>query len=40
MGAFDQPTGARLAKHIFTADKGDYYEIGDDGVRQELRPDG
>ena len=29
MGAFDPPTGARLAKHIFTADKGDYYEIAD-----------
>src|SRR5262245_8799789 len=23
MGSFDQPTGARLAKHIFVADKGD-----------------
>ena len=34
MGAFDKPTGTRLAKHIFTADKGDYYEIGD-GVPQE-----
>ena len=29
MGAFDRPTGTRLAKHIFTADKGDYYEIAD-----------
>ena len=29
MGAFDPPTGTRLAKHIFTADKGDYYEIAD-----------
>ncbi len=29
MGAFDQPTGARLAVHIFVADKGDYYDIGD-----------
>ena len=29
MGAFDSPTGTRLAKHIFTADKGDYYEIAD-----------
>jgi hypothetical protein len=33
MGAFDKPTGARLAKHIFVADKGDYYEIAD-GVPQ------
>ena len=30
MGAFDAPTGTRLAKHIFTADKGDYYDIADD----------
>ncbi|HUB85528.1 MAG TPA: GFA family protein, partial [Rhizomicrobium sp.] len=29
MGAFDKPTGARLAKHIFVGDKGDYYEIAD-----------
>ena len=29
MGAFDKPTGTRLAKHIFVADKGDYYEIAD-----------
>jgi hypothetical protein len=34
MGALDKPTGARLAKHIFTAEKGDYYEIGD-GLPQE-----
>lgn len=30
MGAFDGPTGTRLAKHIFVADKGDYYEIAAD----------
>ena len=30
MGAFDQPTDTRLHMHIFTADKGDYYEIADD----------
>ncbi len=29
LGAFEAPTGTRLAKHIFTADKGDYYEIAD-----------
>jgi hypothetical protein len=29
MGAFDKPTGARLAIHIFVADKGDYYDIAD-----------
>lgn len=33
MGAFDQPTGTHLHVHIFTADKGDYYEIAD-GVPQ------
>lgn len=34
MGAFDGPTGTRLKLHIFTADKGDYYDIAD-GVPQE-----
>ena len=29
MGAFDLPTDTRLAKHIFVADKGDYYDIAD-----------
>jgi hypothetical protein len=29
MGAFDAPTGLRLAGHIFTAEKGDYYAIAD-----------
>ena len=29
MGAFDAPTGTRLAMHIFVADKGDYYDITD-----------
>ena len=29
MGAFDKPTHTHLEKHIFTADKGDYYEIAD-----------
>ena len=37
MGVFETPTGSRLAKHIFTADKGDYYEIAADAP-QELRP--
>lgn len=36
MGAFDSPTGARLEKHIFVADKGDYYDIGD-GLPQNPR---
>jgi hypothetical protein len=30
MGAFDEPTGTKLAVHIFTDDKGDYYDITDD----------
>ncbi|MYH90678.1 MAG: GFA family protein, partial [Gammaproteobacteria bacterium] len=33
LGAVDGPTGARLEKHIFTSDKGDYYQIAD-GVPQ------
>lgn len=33
MGLFETPTGARLAKHTFAGDKGDYYEIAD-GVPQ------
>jgi len=27
LGALDGPTGLRLERHIFTADKGDYYDI-------------
>lgn len=34
MGAFDAPTGVQIEKHIFVADKGDYYAIAD-GVPQE-----
>lgn len=33
LGALDGPTGLTLEKHIFTADKGDYYLI-DDGIPQ------
>jgi hypothetical protein len=33
MGCFESPTGSHLEIHIFTADKGDYYEIAD-GVPQ------
>ena len=36
MGAFDSPTGTRLAKHIFVADKGDYYDI-TDGLPQNAQ---
>ena len=27
LGAIDGPSGLRLTRHIFTADKGDYYDI-------------
>ena len=30
MGAFDGAVQTKLSKHIFVADKGDYYEITDD----------
>ena len=35
LGSLNEPTGVRLERHIFTADKGDYYDIGDDGVTRE-----
>ena len=34
LGSVDGPTGLNLTKHIFVADKGDYYEIAD-GVPQK-----
>lgn len=30
LGSVDGPTGLKLTKHIFVADKGDYYDIADD----------
>lgn len=36
MGAFDAPTDTHLGKHIFVADKGDYYDIAD-GLPQNGR---
>lgn len=36
MGAFDGPTSTRLDRHIFVAEKGDYYEIAD-GLPQNPR---
>lgn len=36
MGAFETPTGTHLAKHIFVADKGDYYDLAD-GVPQRAQ---
>lgn len=32
-GSLDQPTGLRTVRHIFTADRGDYYQI-TDGLEQ------
>lgn len=34
LGALERPTGLQLEKHIFVADKGDYYEISD-GLEQK-----
>ena len=30
LGSLDDTAGVRLKRHIFTADKGDYYDIADD----------
>ena len=35
MGALDCPTGLKLERHIFTADKGDYYDIADHVPQEE-----
>ena len=35
LGAVDGPTGLELGRHIFTADKADYYQL-DDAVAQHL----
>ncbi len=35
MGLFDSPTGSRIAKHTFVADKGDYYDLDDDIPQSE-----
>ncbi|WP_298859416.1 GFA family protein [uncultured Sulfitobacter sp.] len=35
LGAVDGPTGLRLERHIFTADKGDYYDIADTIPQEE-----
>ncbi|MDQ2094213.1 GFA family protein [Rhodalgimonas zhirmunskyi] len=32
IGCIDPPTDTRFKRHIFVADKGDYYEIGEDGI--------
>jgi hypothetical protein len=38
LGALDGETDLRLERHIYTADKGDYYDI-TDNVRQEEQED-
>ena len=35
LGALDGATGLHLERHIFTADKGDYYEIPGNGRQEE-----
>ncbi|WBU56389.1 GFA family protein [Paracoccus sediminicola] len=35
MGCIDAPTGMQLGGHIFTAHKGDYYDIADDLPQEE-----
>ena len=37
-GALENPTGLKASRHIFVADKGDYYTI-DDGLPQHDRYD-
>ncbi len=34
-GCLESPTGLKLGKHIFVADKGDYDDIPDDGLKDE-----
>lgn len=34
-GALNEPTGAKMALHIFTAEKGDYYDITDGAQQNE-----
>ena len=36
--SIDEPSGLKVASHIFTADKGDYYEILDDLPHYERYP--
>ena len=38
-GSLDAPTGLELVKHVFVADKGDYYEI-TDGLPQHEKSSG
>lgn len=38
-GTLDAPTGLRMARHIFVADKSDYYDIADDLPQHAAWPD-
>jgi hypothetical protein len=33
-GTLEQPSGLRLLRHVYVADKADFYEIGDDGLER------
>lgn len=35
LGAFEAPTDVKINQHIFTAEKGDYYEILDDAPQND-----
>lgn len=34
-GSLDEPTGLKTVEHIFVADRGDYYELPDDGAERK-----
>lgn len=38
LGAFDGPTNVKIERHIFVANKGDYYEIEKDVPQFDLYP--
>lgn len=38
-GSLDGPTGIRVSAHIFVAEKGDYYEIGDGAPQHATWPE-
>lgn len=39
VGSLDDPTGLHIQRHIFVADKGDYYEIDDDLPKFDSYPE-
>ena len=34
-GTLDEPTGLRLLRHVYVGQKGDYYELPEDGVPRQ-----